>query len=78
MSDTIERLAAEMSEWATGRRSHINEFMSLEEGSRQETLVNVALADAAEVDRLRAAIEAEIALERHRAALAAPSPSEPR
>lgn len=57
---TVAALEAEMLEWATGRRSHLNEFMSVEgdPADRAQTLILVAQADAAEVTRLSAAIQA--------------------
>lgn len=56
--DRVDGLAEELLEWAEGRRSHLNEFMSLEASpeDRQQTLVHVAQADAAEVQRLAAAL----------------------
>jgi len=60
----IEALRKEMSEWVDGRLSHMNEFIAVEgdPGARQATLVAVAQADAAEVQSLSAAIQAEAAL----------------
>jgi hypothetical protein len=47
-------------DWVEGRRSHTNEFMSVENGPehRVETLRDIAVADAAEVQKLAAAIQA--------------------
>jgi hypothetical protein len=60
----IQELEKEMLEWTSGRRSHINTFMQVEwdQSKRTDTLVAVALADAAEVQKLSAAIQAEAVL----------------
>jgi len=60
----IRELEKEMLEWVEGRRSHVNDFMRVEwdQSKRTDTLVAVAQADAAEVQKLSAAIVAEAAL----------------
>lgn len=55
----IDDLTTEMLDWVAGRRSHLNEYVQVETGyDRQQTLAYCAIADAQEVVKLSAAIQA--------------------
>lgn len=59
----INELRTEMQEWVEGRRSHTNLIRSVEDDLPQpQILVAIMQADAAEVVKLGAAIQAEAAL----------------
>ena len=58
----IGELVAEMDDWVTGRRSRWNTFCSGSPERRTEQMAHCAIADAQEVVRLSAAIQAYAAL----------------
>lgn len=57
----INELRAEMTEWVEGRRSHTNLIRGTTDNPATETAM-IAQADAAEVQKLSAAIQAEATL----------------
>lgn len=61
---TIDQLNTDMLAWTTGNISHTNEFLSINPDSerRTEVLAHIAQADAAEVVRLSAALQAYTAM----------------
>jgi hypothetical protein len=62
----IAELTAEMLDWAEGRKSHWNEVLTAcpDPERRTEAFATCAGADAAEVQKLSAAIQALAALDR--------------
>lgn len=64
VSHRLAELYDELEAWTTGHKSHTNEFMSVEDGpaQRTRTLMHIAQADAAEVAKLSAAIQALVTL----------------
>lgn len=43
---TSKELLEEAVAWGSGQKSYMNSFMDVEDGTRQQTLVHVAMADA--------------------------------